>query len=423
MIKNLGEKYSPLYFLAALGFGGLAVFFFMVFMHITPHPGTPMPTFESIRAAYADGGTFMKSAIGVGYVGMIIMLIIHFGLLAWNFREFSAFRRTEAYRQLRTSNAEVTLMAIPLTLGMTVNGLFVAAMALVPGLWDIIQTLMPFALIAYGAVGALALGIMVAYLRRIIGGEFSFEANGGLNQLLAAFAFSMVGVGFGAPAAMGTGQWVVLIGLAGSLFFGLISGLIFLVFLVIGAMSVLRHGLSLQNSATLWLPVPMLTLWAITVLRDRHGLQTLAEVASPQEHAGTSVLLMAFLGAVIVAQLAFLGIGHAVMVGNGFYRKFVLGRELTSPAAFTLVCPGVGLSVLSMFFIHVGLVDNGLVEKFSTVYYVLIGLNSAVALLTLWLAFTLFRNQLSPASAFARAQRIDAPQPAPEAAATEKVRV
>ena len=146
MIKNLGEKYSPLYFLAALGFGGLAVFFFMVFMHITPHPGTPMPTFESIRAAYADGGTFMKSAIGVGYVGMIIMLIIHFGLLAWNFREFSAFRRTEAYRQLRTSNAEVTLMAIPLTLGMTVNGLFVAAMALVPGLWDIIQTLMPFAL-------------------------------------------------------------------------------------------------------------------------------------------------------------------------------------------------------------------------------------------------------------------------------------
>lgn len=417
MIKNLGEKYSPLYFLAALGFGGLAVFFFMVFMHITPHPGTPMPTFESIRAAYADGGTFMKSAIGVGYVGMIIMLIIHFGLLAWNFREFSAFRRTEAYRQLRTSNAEVTLMAIPLTLGMTVNGLFVAAMALVPGLWDIIQTLMPFALIAYGAVGALALGIMVAYLRRIIGGEFSFEANGGLNQLLAAFAFSMVGVGFGAPAAMGTGQWVVLIGLAGSLFFGLISGLIFLVFLVIGAMSVLRHGLSLQNSATLWLPVPMLTLWAITVLRDRHGLQTLAEVASPQEHAGTSVLLMAFLGAVIVAQLAFLGIGHAVMVGNGFYRKFVLGRELTSPAAFTLVCPGVGLSVLSMFFIHVGLVDNGLVEKFSTVYYVLIGLNSAVALLTLWLAVTLFRNQLSPASAFARAQRADL------AATPEKVRV
>lgn len=76
MIKNLGEKYSPLYFLAALGFGGLAVFFFMVFMHITPHPGTPMPTFESIRAAYADGGTFMKSAIGVGYVGMLSLIHI-----------------------------------------------------------------------------------------------------------------------------------------------------------------------------------------------------------------------------------------------------------------------------------------------------------------------------------------------------------
>lgn len=37
MIKNLGERYSPLYFLAALGFGGMAVFFFMAFMHLTPH--------------------------------------------------------------------------------------------------------------------------------------------------------------------------------------------------------------------------------------------------------------------------------------------------------------------------------------------------------------------------------------------------
>ncbi|HKM25309.1 MAG TPA: hypothetical protein VJY40_06695, partial [Corynebacterium sp.] len=89
MIRNLGEKYSPLYFLAALGFGGMAVFFFMAFMHITPHPETPMPTFESITGAYANGDSFMRSAIIVGYIGMIAMLAVHIGLLIWNFREFN----------------------------------------------------------------------------------------------------------------------------------------------------------------------------------------------------------------------------------------------------------------------------------------------------------------------------------------------
>lgn len=419
MIRNLGEKYSPLYFLAALGFGGMAVFFFMVFMHITPHPDTPMPTFESIWAAFGSGDAFMKSAILLGYAGMIPFLVIHFALLAWNFREFNRFRKTDAYGTLRSTNAEVTMLAIPLTLGMSVNGIFVAAMALVPGLWDIIQMLMPFALLAYGSVGVLALYFMTVYLKRVIAAGFDFKANGGLNQLLSAFSFAMVAVGFGAPAAMATSKWVVLVGLFGSLFFGAISVLLFLVFLPLGAMSMMRYGLSLQNSATLWLTVPITTLLAITVLRNRHGLQTLADFgpAGPADHPKTSVGLMAFLAAAVMVQLAFLGLGHMVMRANGFYREFVTGTGTASPAAFTLVCPGVGLGVLSMFFIHVGLVGNGLVEKFSVTYYVLLAMSAAVMAATLWLMATLFRNQLSNKGAFALARQRE------EAAAADPVTV
>lgn len=404
MIRNLGEKYSPLYFLAALGFGGMSVFFFMIFMHVTPHPGTPMPTFESITSAYADGDSFMRAAIIVGYVGMLATLVMHVGLLAWNIREFGIFRRTGAYQALKSSNAEVTLLAVPLTLGMTINGAFVAALALVPGLWGIIQSLMPLALIAYGSVGAFALVIMTNYLRRIISGGFSFEANGGLNQLLSAFAFSMVAVGFGAPAAMGTNALVVLIGIWGSIMFGIISLILFGVFLVAGIMSIMRYGLSLPNSATLWLAVPILTLWAITVLRDRHGMQSLMDLgpAGPQEHHGSSIGLMVFLSFIILTQIAFLGLGFVVMRTNGFFRQFVLGREVSSPVAFTLVCPGVALSVLLMFFLNVGLIQNGLVEKFSATHYGLLLVPAAVAAATLLLAFTLFRNQLSTVSSFAR---------------------
>ena len=419
MIRDLGEKYSPLYFLAALGFGGMSVFFFMAFMHITPHPDTPMPTFESIQDAWATGGAFMKSSIAIGYVGMIAMFITHLSLLAWNFREFSQFRRTEAYETLKSTNAEVTLMAIPLTLGMTVNGMFVAAMALIPGLWDIIENLMPLALLAYGSVGVLALVIMSTYLKRVIAGGFDFKANGGLNQLLSAFAFTMVTVGFAAPAAMSGNKTVVMFALLGSLFFGSIAVLLFVVFLPLGVMSMMRYGLSLQNSATLWLAVPISTLFAITLLRLRHGLQTL-ETFSPDydgaAHPKSSILVLVMLAAAIAFQMTFLGLGHMVMRANGFYGQYVLGRETASPAAFTLVCPGVGLSVLSMFALHVGLVSNGIVEKFSTTYYVLVAVIVAIAAITLWLAVTLFRNQLSKSGAFGMAQAAAAAEKAaPEA--------
>lgn len=419
MIRDLGEKYSPLYFLAALGFGGMSVFFFMAFMHITPHPDTPMPTFESIQDAWATGGAFMKSSIAIGYVGMIAMFITHLSLLAWNFREFSQFRRTEAYETLKSTNAEVTLMAIPLTLGMTVNGMFVAAMALIPGLWDIIENLMPLALLAYGSVGVLALVIMSTYLKRVIAGGFDFKANGGLNQLLSAFAFTMVTVGFAAPAAMSGNKSVVMFALLGSLFFGSIAVLLFVVFLPLGVMSMMRYGLSLQNSATLWLAVPISTLFAITLLRLRHGLQTL-ETFSPDydgaAHPKSSILVLVMLAATIAFQMTFLGLGHMVMRANGFYDQYVLGRETASPAAFTLVCPGVGLSVLSMFALHVGLVSNGIVEKFSTTYYVLVAVIVTIAAITLWLAVTLFRNQLSKSGAFGKAQATAAAEKAaPEA--------
>lgn len=406
MIRNLGDKYSPLYFLAALGFGGMSVFFFMAFMHITPHPDTPMPTFESIQKAWATGGAFLKTIIAVGYVGMIAMFATHLVLLAWNFREFGKFRETDAYQTLKSTNAEVTLMAIPLTLGMTVNGMFVASLALIPGLWNIIEYLMPVALLAYGTVGAIALSIMSVYLKRVIAAGFDFKANGGLNQLLSAFAFTMVTVGFAAPAAMSSNQTVIVIALLATLFFGSISVLLFTMFLPLGVMSMLRYGLSLQNSATLWLAVPISTLLAITMLRLRHGLHTLHTYSPAYDGtpaAKSSVLVLTMLAAAIMFQLTFLGLGHLVMKSNGFYKEYLLGNQTVSPAAFTLVCPGVGLSVLSMFALHVGLVANGIVVKFSATYYVLLAVIAVIAGITLWAALTLFRNQLSKSSAFAKA--------------------
>src|SRR5512146_1438556 len=88
--RDLGEQYSPLYFLASLVKGGRAVAFFIWLNFLVPHPKNPI-VFFGVR---------------------------HLRLLLWNIREYAAFRKTSAYARLRQSNAEVTLMGLPLALTM-----------------------------------------------------------------------------------------------------------------------------------------------------------------------------------------------------------------------------------------------------------------------------------------------------------------
>ncbi|MEW6944188.1 hypothetical protein QEV13_03820 [Trueperella pyogenes] len=400
MIRDLHERYSPLYFLAALGFGGMSVLFFMNLMHLTPHPDSVMPTFDSIFAAWATDNIGYRAAIIASYAGFIPFFLAHLYLLVWNLKEFFAWRRTDAYTAVRTSNAEVTLMAVPLTLGMTVNGLFIAGMIFVPSLWNVIEYLMPLAIVLYGSVGILALTYLSRYLIRVMHNGFDFKANGGLNQLLSSFAFTMVAVGLAAPAAMATNPVVVVIAGALSLFFTVIAILLFLVFLPLGAMSMLRYGLSLGNSATLWLGVPIITLLAITYLRLRHGVGTIAAL-NPNAPAipGTSVWLAALLALMVAAQLAFLGLGHLTMTSNGFYKRFVFSRQEQSPAAFTLVCPGVALSVLTFFLLNVGLVKNNIFPVGSVGFVALLVAAYAVQAATLVLMASLVKNQLLRAQA------------------------
>ncbi|MGV4328753.1 TsoY family (seleno)protein [Trueperella pyogenes] len=400
MIRDLHERYSPLYFLAALGFGGMSVLFFMNLMHLTPHPDSVMPTFDSIFAAWATDNIGYRATIIASYAGFIPFFLAHLYLLVWNLKEFFAWRRTDAYTAVRTSNAEVTLMAVPLTLGMTINGLFIAGMIFIPGLWNVIEYLMPLAIVLYGSVGILALIYLSRYLVRVMHNGFDFKANGGLNQLLSSFAFTMVAVGLAAPAAMTTNPVVVVIAGALSLFFTVIAILLFLVFLPLGVMSMLRYGLSLGNSATLWLGVPIITLLAITYLRLRHGVVTVAAL-NPNTPAipGTSVWLAALLALMVAAQLAFLGLGHLAMTSNGFYKRFVFSRQEQSPAAFTLVCPGVALSVLTFFLLNVGLVKNNIFPVGSVGFVALLVAAYAIQAATLVLMASLVKNQLLRAQA------------------------
>ncbi|MGJ3509932.1 TsoY family (seleno)protein [Enemella sp. A6] len=382
-MPRFAREYRPLYFLAALGAGGLAVTFFMYLMFLIPHPNSPIPTFTDVTAVYRNEGLGLQVMTTLALLGIAFFTVKHVLVLVANLRAFNALRRTPAYDALRSSNGEVTLMAIPLTLAMTVNVLFIVGALGVPGLWVNVEYLFPFALVAFAAIGALALFLFGRYLTRLIARPgFDNEDTNHFSQILPAFAFAMLAVGFASPAAMSKVLPVSVLGMVGSFLFLAATAAWIVVKLPISFAAILRNGLAIEGGPTLWMGIPIFTLLGITFIRLGSGIShnLLDTVLSP-------VLAFIVLGLLVAGQLVMGLIGWSVMRRQGYFARFVRGTEGSIPS-YGLICPGVALSVLSMFFIHWGLVRTGVVEMFGVTHFVLL---AAVVLLQARTIQTLFQ--------------------------------
>ncbi|WP_298805489.1 hypothetical protein [uncultured Lentibacter sp.] len=373
MSQKPADTYSPLYFLASLGAGGLSVTFFMYLMFWVPHEGRPVPVFEDISAAFAGGGLPLQAAIIIAVIGILVMTFLNVKSLLWNISALNRFKKTDAYQNLRASNAETTLLAAPLASAMTINALFIVGLVFVPGLWSIIEYLFPLALIAFGAVGIWALGLIGHFLGRVLseGGIFDMTAHNSFAQLLPAFALAMVGVGFSAPAAMSLAPATVALSLATSTFFAVASLIYTVVALTTAFGSMLHHGTAREAGPTLMVIVPIVTVLSILFLRQDHGLH-----ASFQGHT-TTANTMLWLTQMISVQIVFLLLGLTVLRRQNYFGDFVFGSK-TSPGSYALICPGVAFSVLMQFFVNKGLVAAGVIAKFGAAYWAI----TAIALIS-----------------------------------------
>ncbi len=364
--KNLGEKYLPFYYLASLGSGGLSVSFFMYLMFMIPHPKTPLATFEYVLEALMQG-SLLSFVTALSLVGIAFFAFLHFKLLIWNIREYKGFKKTQAFEQLKKSNAEISLMAIPLTFAMTINVLFVLGAVFIPGLWSIVEYLFPFALLGFVVVGFYALKIFSEYFTRIIvDGSFDFVKNNNLSQMIAIFAFSMISVGFAAPGAMSHDKLVAAIGLFFAIFFAMISISLAMVKIVLGVKSMLKLGVAKEASVSLWIMIPILTLLGIAFIRMTFGFMHGFEHTEP-----SSSWMFLLTSAIISLQIMFGVIGYLVMKKIGYFQDYIDGEERAS-SSYALICPGVAFFVFGMFFISIGLVKTGIIEQFSIGYFILL---------------------------------------------------
>lgn len=363
MTKNLKEKYSPLYFLASLGAGGLSVSFFMYLQFMIPHKGTPMVTFSHWSDMLSNSALPLQIGIVSVLLLQIALGVLHLFLLYWNLKEFFAFKRTPAYEAMKQTPQAISILALPLTLAMTLNVVLIAGALYIPGLWNYIEYLFPVSLVGFSLVGVLALRIFGDYITKVISeGDPNFVNANNLSSLLSIFTFSMISVGYAASGAMSHTTAVNAIGLFMALFFGIIAILLALFKFIVGARNIFENGIAKEASPTLWIIIPFLTLIGITAVRFLFGLNHHYETPLP------NATLFVLTSGIFALQVAAGLVGYRVMKRIGYFEEYVSGSK-KSPGSFSLICPGVAFFVFGFFFIHFGIVKNGIIDKYSWAYF------------------------------------------------------
>ncbi|MGG7565542.1 TsoY family (seleno)protein [Rhodovulum sp. DZ06] len=396
-LPRLGDRWSPLHFLAALGAGGIVVTFFLWFMFWVPHKGRPVPVFEDIAAAFASGGPATQGMIVAGYAGIVIFAILHIRLLAWNLAQYAAFKRTEAYTALRASNAETQLLAAPLTVAMSINMGFILGLVFVPGLWGMVEVMFPMALIAFTLVGAWALRLLGDFFGRVLTrGGFECAKNNSLGQMLPAFALAMIGVGLSAPAAMSQSAATAAASLVLSTLFITAASILGAIALFMGFRAMMEHGAAEEGAPTLLVGIPILTVIGIALMRQGHGLHVHLD-----DHAGNAAMFT-LLARIVAAQVLIGAFGAMVLLRQRYGARFIDGSR-PSVGAYALVCPLVAGGVMLQFFVNKGLAAPGLVDKYGLAYWAVTALALLLQAGAIGLALKLNARLLGPAQAPAAA--------------------
>lgn len=363
--KQSETNFNPNWFLKALGNGGLAVSFFMYLMFFIKHK-TPIPIFSDVYRVVSSGTlqSWMTSAV------LVIILYFsfrYFSEFITQYRRYRTYTKTPAYEALLGTNDEISLMAIPLTMAMGVNILFILGAVYIPNLWSYVEYLFPGAIAAFVLIGAYALQIFIRYFKNTLTqGNFDFDKNNHLGQMIAPFAFIMVSVGIAASAAMSHTLATNIIAFIASVFFFVLALFLVNLKLILGFKSILRQGVDEKVSPTLWIIIPIVTLMGITLVRLISGVHHHFLDKNP-----SPVLIMVMLTLLISVQLIFGILGYAVMKHNRYFEKYISGNDF-HVGSFSLICPGVAFVVLGMFYIHYGFVKTGFVDQFSTLHLLLV---------------------------------------------------
>ena len=139
--------------------GGLTVTFFMWLMFWIPHPGKTVPVFEDIMAAFAAGNPRHTSHAGHRHGrDRVLRVPEHQAADLEPSALHCVAQKTEAFeKNSPRPTPRARCWPCPWRWAMAVNGGFIIGLVFVPGLWSVVEYLFPLAMVAFLAIGVLAL--------------------------------------------------------------------------------------------------------------------------------------------------------------------------------------------------------------------------------------------------------------------------
>ena len=362
------QRFEVLHILAALGAGGIAASFFLFVNFSTSHPGEAFVSLDFLMANHIGEIDFFSLLIQLFMLCATLAAALHFTLLLRWWKTFNEFKKTDDFSDLFSSNKESQLMAIPLTLAMSMNVIFILGAMYIPGLYSPLNIfgmnaqILDVLLIVAGGYFTLMLYISIryfgSYFLRLSDGELDFKNNSNLSQFISIFAFSMIAVGF---AALGFSSIPVVAGVGSTLSYTLLI-LVFVLSvlkLVIGFSSIFQYGLSSKDSVTLLIPVTVIGLSSIAMLRNDFGQFNAFGVVVDYPEILVRLSVLAGLS-LLVAVFAL-----KVMRKKGFFNR--ANSEDFSAGDFSMVCPFFAFQVQLVLVLAI-LVGAQVVEQGSTVY-------------------------------------------------------
>lgn len=360
--------YNPIFFLWALWPGWLVVSFFMYLMFIIPRNSEkfPIPNFDTLKEVFLTWNTFYQIVIFIALLWILFFTFLHIKMLIWNLKKFFDFKKSSLYESFINWKNEISLIALPLTLAMSINVLFILWAVFVPGLWWYVEYLFPFALLWFFLVWVLTLKIFMHYFTKILLKKWWVDLTNtnSLSQMLSVMTFVMVWVGFAASAAMSSTKLTIFFWLLWSISFIIIALILMFIKMVLWFRAMFEHGIDKATSPSIWIIIPILTLVWITIIRDSHWLHDFWLQTTNSFYLIVTIIIFAI-------QVFFWVLWYSIMKQNWYFDDYIDWDE-KNPWSYALICPWVALVVFWFFFVHLWLVKNWIIDKYSLVYYMVL---------------------------------------------------
>lgn len=332
------KTYSPLFFLASLGAGGIAVIPFAFFQY-TVHKGKGLITW--FQLGHGTLPLWQEIAFYAMETVMIVFAVIHIVLTISNLKMYIPWLKSQEHKVMQNDPLKNSALIAPfISFAMTMN-LFIAVFRFfIPTFQTNFQEMMLPALIAWGLIWLFLMKTEIKLLTISFENSFDVEKIG-FGWLLHPFALAMVTVLGMGIAAMSKTHWIADTAAFMSLVSGMMGGFLLLVKLIsIFKSHFQKDGLyEKQFMPNYLIVVPILTLFAISGFRFGHYLEHAKHIDMKGFISLSIILAYAF-------QIWFLMFGLNLL--KNYFKKDFFKKEYYL-SQWGLICPFVAFAVLGVF--------------------------------------------------------------------------